>query len=66
MTVGNTDLPQSTFSLPISLVHQEPHTCCFGDTALQTAQQLTGTVEAGLNVRTAVSIAQVSLIRCWA
>lgn len=56
---GSSELPHSTFSLPVGLAQQEPHACCFGDTALQTAQQLTKAVETGLNARNAVSIAQV-------
>ena len=49
----------TTFTLPVGQGSKDLHECCFGDAALDLAQQLTTSVETGINVRAAASINQV-------
>ncbi len=56
---GPSDLAEATFSLPVLQGQKELHECCFGDSALELAQNLTAAVESGLNVRAPASMQQV-------
>ena len=58
-SAGAADVKHTTFTLPVRQGPKDLHECCFGDAALDLAQELTTFVETGINVRAATSINQV-------